>query len=224
MLVLFLSILAFRPPTTEAYLGEIGQEKLEAMGDAVLEVGVIPSPPPSRRQIIDADKGKACLQCHHMPYPIAPQKPEKPGEEPLSAIKVTPSGGLRLLTGLASPINDIAGGWSPDGKRIVYSVNIFEDDWDIWVMDADGRNRGPLFSSSGADMAPDWSPDGSAVVFQSNKSGSDDIWIIDIATNELTQCTSGPGEDTMPKWSPDGKKIVFQSNRQIDRATRISMS
>jgi hypothetical protein len=68
-------------------------EKFKPEGDIILEVGALPAPPPSRRQIIDADKGEACLQCHHMSYPVAPQKPEKEGEKPLSSIQVTPGGG-----------------------------------------------------------------------------------------------------------------------------------
>jgi Tol biopolymer transport system component len=196
---------------SQAYLAEVGIKMPK--GDVILEVGAMPTPSPSRRQIIDADKGAACLQCHNMPYPIAPQKPEKPGEEILSSIKTTPPGGLRLLTALASPINEIAGAWSPDGKRVAYSINLFQDDWDIWVIDADGKNRGPLVSGSAIDLAPDWSPDGKTIVFHSNRSGKNDIWMMDISSKELAQLTTDPGQDTMPKWSPDGRKIVFQSNR-----------
>lgn len=44
----------------------------------LLEIGDLPFPRPSRRQIIDADKGPSCLACHRLPYPTAPQKPAKP--------------------------------------------------------------------------------------------------------------------------------------------------
>jgi len=71
----------------------------------LLEIGDLPFPRPSRRQIIDADKGPSCLACHRLPYPTAPQKPAKPGEEVLSSIKIItrrPVDGAR--TGSRSPI------------------------------------------------------------------------------------------------------------------------
>jgi dipeptidyl aminopeptidase/acylaminoacyl peptidase len=213
--VVVFSLLFITPSGANAYpfLDEAALERLKGKGDVILEVGAIPSPTPSRRQIIDADKGNACLECHHMPYPIAPQEPKKPGQVTLSSIKVTPPGGLRLLTSTKSPLNQVAGGWSPDTKHIIYAVNLFKDDWDIWVMDADGKNRRPLVSGSATEMAADWSPDGKTILYQSNPSGNNDIWTMDIATKKKSQCTNHPGQDTMPKWSPDGKKIVFQSNR-----------
>ena len=114
ILFFIISFLALSPLESGAYpfLKEVGKG---GKGEAVLKWGEMPVPTPSRRQIIDADKGRACLQCHHMPYPIAPQKAEKPGEEPLSSIQTTPPGGMRLLTSLSTPISGVAGGWSPDG-------------------------------------------------------------------------------------------------------------
>jgi WD40 repeat protein len=185
----------------------------EPMVEPLLEVGVMPVPSPSRRQIIDADKGDVCLQCHRMPYPTAPKTAPELGEVALSSIPTTHPGGWRLLTSIPHPFNKIAEGWSPDGKHIVYSINLFREDWDIWVMDANGKNRRPLVTGSTIDVAPDWSPDGKAIAFQSNRSGNNDIWMMDIASRKLTQLTTNPAEDTMPKWSPDGRKIVFQSNR-----------
>jgi dipeptidyl aminopeptidase/acylaminoacyl peptidase len=172
------------------FLDEAARARLKDRGDVILAVGDVPSPPPSRRQIIDADKGAACLQCHHMPYPIAPQKPEKRGEEPLSSIQVTAPGGLRIITPAASKANQVAGGWSPDGKQIIYSINLYKDEWDIWVLDADGKNRRPLVSTSAVEMAPDWRADGRAIVYQSNRAGNNDIWIMDIASNKQTPATS----------------------------------
>ena len=154
MSILVLCLLALMPIRSEAYLDMVlGKGSVGAGKDVVLRIGAMPTPFPSRRQVIDADKGKVCLQCHRIPYPTAPQGPQKPGGEIISSIKVTPPGGLRLLTPLSIPTDQIGGGWSPDGKRIAYSINLFDDDWDIWVMDADGKNRAPLISSSAIEIA-----------------------------------------------------------------------
>jgi hypothetical protein len=84
LLALIVGLCIVMPSVSLGYpfLDEAARAKLKNRGDVILTVGEVPSPPPSRRQIIDADKGAACLQCHHMPYPIAPQEPQKPGEEP----------------------------------------------------------------------------------------------------------------------------------------------
>ncbi|MDH7500786.1 MAG: hypothetical protein QHH30_10455, partial [candidate division NC10 bacterium] len=141
--------------------GKVSLEKI------ILEVGVVPSPTPSRRQIIDADKGASCLVCHRMPYPTAPQKPTQSGQPALSSIEISPPSGWKLLTPLPYPFHKIAGSWSPDGKKFLYSMNLFQKDWDIWMGESDGSKRTPLLSGPTVDLAPDWSPDGKSIVFQS---------------------------------------------------------
>lgn len=176
IVILILGFLTVNPLETEAasrYL-EAAMEALKPMGGVILEVGVLPSPPPSRRQIIDADKGEACLQCHHMSYPVAPQKPEKAGEKALSSIQITPPGGLRLLTSLKDPINQAAGGWSPDGKKIMFSRKM-GDNWDLWVMNRDGSDPIRLTTHPAAELWPYWSPDGKWVIFSSTIRGHLDV-------------------------------------------------
>ena len=56
-----------------------------------------------------------------------------------------------LLTSLTASVNAIAGGWSPDGKQVCYSLNLSGKDWDIWTVDSDGKNRRPLIAGSATD-------------------------------------------------------------------------
>ena len=168
VLALLLGSFVLLPVKSGAYeKAQIVEQKKQAVigafPDTIVEVGTKPVPLPSRRQIIDADKGSSCLLCHRMPYPTAPQKPSPSGGEALSSIQTTAPGGLRLLTSLPYPFNKVAGSWAPDGKQIVYSVSLVQNDWDIWVMDADGRNRHPLLSGPTNDQAPDFSPDGKSI-------------------------------------------------------------
>jgi len=223
LLALVLGFLALLPLESLAYeklqVTET-KEKKEVRGafkDTISEVGTLPMPLPSRlRVVIDAGKGVVCLQCHRIPYPNIPKNPDGSKDPALSSIQITAPGGWRLLTSLPYPFNKRAGGWSPDGKQLAYSINLFQNDWDIWVMDADGKNRRPLLSGPTIDMAPDWSRDGKSILFQSNRSGNNDIWMMEIASKKLTQLTQDPGQEILPKWSPDGKRIVFQSNRSGD--------
>ena len=217
VLTVILTLLTLVSLSSAAYQKRETEPKKEskeaAKVDLVLPAGSVPVPLPSRRQIIDADKGTSCLLCHRMPYPTAPQKPAQLGEQVLSSIQVTPPCAWQLLTTLPFPFNKNMGAWSPDGKRIVYSVSVVQGDWDIWLMDADGKNRTPLLTGATRDVASDWSPDGRYILFQSNRSGNDDIWMMELASQKLTQITRETSEETHPRCSPDGKKIVFQSNR-----------
>ena len=43
------------------------------------------------------------------------------------------------MTPRPHPFHKVAECWSPDGKQLLYSLNLFQDDWDIWVMDAGGE-------------------------------------------------------------------------------------
>lgn len=221
IVILILGFLTVNPLETEAasrYL-EAAMEALKPMGGVILEVGVLPSPPPSRRQIIDADKGEACLQCHHMSYPVAPQKPEKAGEKALSSIQITPPGGLRLLTSLKDPINQAAGGWSPDGKKIMFSRKM-GDNWDLWVMNRDGSDPIRLTTHPAAELWPYWSPDGKWVIFSSTIRGHLDVLLMQVDASMLSptggllkRLTHSEDREVGTVWSPDGKKVAFESDR-----------
>jgi len=181
--------------------------------NAVPEVGAMPYPLPSRRQIIDADKGASCLLCHRLPYPTASRSTKKSEGEFLTSIQTTPPGGWRLLVGPEDSVIRKAGAWTPDGKRFLYAVQVSEEDWDLWIVGADGHNQQPLVSGPGVQMAADCSPDGKAIVFHSNLLGNYDIWMMDLASRRLSQITIDLEDETRPKWSPDGTKIVFQASR-----------
>ena len=74
-------------------------DKDEPMEEPLLEVGALPDFFPSRRQIIDADKGGSCLVCHRMPYPTAPKKAVEHGKMALPSVPTNHPGNWRLLEG-----------------------------------------------------------------------------------------------------------------------------
>ena len=75
--------------------------------------------------------------------------------------------GLRQLTD--DPWWEEAPSWSPDGRRIAYSVWT-EDDPDtsgVWVMNADGSGKKNLTKGAPHGGRPVWSPDGKQIAFGS---------------------------------------------------------
>ena len=100
-------------------------------------------------------------------------------------------------------------GLAAQGSRIVFS-NLAFDNYDIYVMDADGGNRENLSNHPVHDMDPDWSPDGTKIAFISNRNGGEyQIYVMDADGKNQTRLTDGPREKRDPDWSPDGGKIAF---------------
>jgi Tol biopolymer transport system component len=105
--------------------------------------------------------------------------------------------------------------WSPDGSRIAFTSNR-DFNRDIFVMNADGRNRRQLTRTITDNLHPTWSPDGRYLAYVHDVSYEDanqDIYIVNVETREARQLTTAVSDDTMPVWSPDGRKIAYLSNR-----------
>lgn len=102
--------------------------------------------------------------------------------------------------------------WSPDGTRIAFVSNR-GGSYNIYTMDADGRNVVRHTDHAGNDRDPSWLPDGQSLVFSSDRDrgvGRSDLyrlWIGDGAIERLT--TFFTGYAFMPTVSPDGNWVAF---------------
>ena len=125
-----------------------------------------------------------------------------------------------------NPDGDWNPSWSPNGKRIVFFSNrdghvmggipTFE----IYVMDANGKNQQRLTNDPNDDRSPSWSPDGERIAFVSNRDGhviggipTFEIYVMDADGKNQQRLTNNPDGDWNPSWSPDGERIVFSSRR-----------
>jgi Tol biopolymer transport system component len=102
--------------------------------------------------------------------------------------------------------------WSPDGQRIAFKSNR-SGSYNLYVMDADGRNLRRLTSHGGNDHDPSWLPDGASFVFTSDRDRGHarfDLyryWLADGSIERLTN--SFEGFAFMPSVSPDGNWVAF---------------
>jgi Tol biopolymer transport system component len=68
---------------------------------------------------------------------------------------------LNLTARISNTSNEAVPAWSPDGTQIAFASNLHEYDettYEIFVIDADGRNLKQLTNSPGTNWDPDWQP------------------------------------------------------------------
>jgi len=101
--------------------------------------------------------------------------------------------------------------FSPDGRKIAYSVLRPGADFSIWVANADGSEPYQL-TSHGA--RPGWTPKGDEVVFYLNpREGGSGIWGIPTAGGKERLLIDLGTNVTFPRMSPSGKEVAFNSNQ-----------
>ena len=104
--------------------------------------------------------------------------------------------------------------FSTDGKKIAYVVNKFGVT-DIWIMDADGKNKVNLTKGKnyGQNDSPRWSRDGRFIAFSHFSDEKRDIAIFDLESKNFHKLTDDEFDDRTPVFMPDGKGILFTSDR-----------
>jgi len=112
----------------------------------------------------------------------------------------------------------------PEPGPIVYEqYNDRMENWDIWIMQANGSAKTRLTFHQARDSDATWSPDYTKVVFASERGSTDpevpnrDIyWVYADGSGVATRLTNAEGKDYDPSWSPDGTRIAFVSKRDGD--------
>ena len=95
--------------------------------------------------------------------------------------------------------------WSPDGKKIAFTIRIPGVLNDIYVIDITGDNLRRLTNHPWQDLYPAWSPDGRWIAFWSNRDGHNAVYLMRADGANAKRLTKGRS----PEWSPDGQQIAF---------------
>jgi len=106
--------------------------------------------------------------------------------------------------------------FSPDGKRIAFSVTDYDlqegkSNTDIYVMNADGGAVHRMTNDPASDAHPRWSADGSSLYFVSTRENGAQVWRIPADGGEAEQLTDFSMGVSDPIVSDDGRHIVFIS-------------
>ena len=105
-----------------------------------------------------------------------------------------------------------------------------DGNYEIYVMDADGRNQRRLTNTRHHDRYPSWSPDGTRIAFTSGKDKElvpgdiagkrPQIYVMDADGKNQRRLTNNDFAG-QPSWSPDGTRIAFTGRTTVDAPDHI---
>ena len=124
--------------------------------------------------------------------------------------------------------------WSPDGEWIAYAA-LQGDNWDLWLMRADGSDKRQLSHDAQMETNPLWRPDGKVIAYKVAPTGEYNLTAQYFMSfkgpdyaEPVVHTWTGPEAVQMNAWSPDDKSIVYtaevvSSSSGKDRVTYVAM-
>jgi len=108
-----------------------------------------------------------------------------------------------------------AGGWSPDGKQLVYAQGN-----NLFLANSDGTESHLLASMQGWITSPQWSPDASGlrVTLRDQKTNATSLWEIAADGKNAHPLVEGwhdPAAECCGMWTPGGKHFLFSSQGSV---------
>jgi TolB protein len=119
--------------------------------------------------------------------------------------------GLRLaspeftdIQPVTSSDQDFAPALSPNGRQVVF-MSQRDNNWEVYLVNADGSAPIRLTNDPAMDGLPTWSPDGQAIAYASNTGGEWAVWATSAegSSRQKLLMMAGP---------PDGKVFFDQNN------------
>lgn len=107
--------------------------------------------------------------------------------------------------------------WSPDGRRIAYSVASSGTESDLYVVNADGSGIVQLTNQPGIEAQPAWTPDSRSIGYVHTVvgvAGSTALSVVNADGSGNHPILTSPALEN-PAWSPDGKHIAFDDGSNV---------
>jgi TolB protein len=116
-----------------------------------------------------------------------------------------------------SPLNDEAGAWSPDHRRLAFvSLRDGQRHLYLFTLGEAGSPRRLTYGRIAAGGKPAWSPDGRFLAYEVEYRSGIDLYLIDVDAPVQPNLnpralTDGVTDSRYPVWSPDGSRLAFVS-------------
>ena len=107
-----------------------------------------------------------------------------------------------------------SGVWSPDNRRVVYSL-LRDGAYDLYIKELrPGGTEQRLLHTDGIKAAQSWSPDGKVILFNASSAQTRiDLWQIEPRPGATPKIVvGGDADECCGRFSPDGKWIAYVSN------------
>jgi TolB protein len=118
-------------------------------------------------------------------------------------------GAHRVADAIYHKLTGVPGAFS---TRIAYisATGIGNDqDYKLFVADADGFNPQAVVGSPEPLLSPSWSPDGTRLAYVSFEKGNSAIYVQNVSTGQRELISSGKGINGAPSFSPDGRFMAM---------------
>lgn len=114
--------------------------------------------------------------------------------------------------------------WSPDGTHIAFESRLTNHVLsDVYVMDAQGKQRRSLENTTFHELYPVWSNDGQLIAYmRTSDQRSYTLLLADVVSGETRQLIKNNDAFISPAWSPDGTHIAFIAKTATDSRENIS--
>jgi WD40 repeat protein len=132
-----------------------------------------------------------------------------PARNGVYTVRVSDGGGVTRVTTSPGGGHDVVGGYSPDGRQIVFvrGINVDDERNTLMVVNADGSDPRVLTDRT-VSMGSRWSPDGTTILTEANGS----LLLVPAAGGQPSSIRIEAGSAVNAArgaWSPDGTWIVF---------------
>jgi len=117
------------------------------------------------------------------------------------------------------------GGWSPDGKEILFTSN-FTGRNNLWKVNSTGGWPIQLAQSDDRQGGAVWTPDGKSILYTSDRGGAElyDVFEIPASGGAAKNIThTDDVSETGPEWSPDGKFLAIGYKPKTSPVTDIAI-
>ena len=118
-------------------------------------------------------------------------------------------GSHRVADAIYEKLTGVPGAFS---TRIAYisATGIGNDqEYKLFVADADGFNPQAVVGSPEPLLSPSWSPDGTRLAYVSFEKGNSAIYVQNVATGQRELVSGGKGINGAPSFSPDGRYMAM---------------